>query len=412
MKYYLNHIVLFAFLIAFIYSIQFDVFLVSTKKILMIIGLVYSLPYILSKQWRLKNEYKQLFKYLYILIAWDVLISVINLNTEFHIIKTVLPVIGSVFAAEFIFEYSRKNNLSRNGLLKMIMATVLLESILSVLMYVFPPVFTFVDSILDFQFGDENMETVADRFRLNGIGNAKFFGVLTSASLGMMSSLYFYQISDTLTKKTCCVISWIVIFLTSFLTARWAITLGAVSVFLFVKMNKEKGVFSTIFKLMLFSFFLLYVIFQLISLMDEKFAYWAFSFITDHEAGDTGSSDTLLMWLKTTSFEIKTLLLGDARYIDPAGGYYMHVDIGIFRQIFYGGIFFLVYNLYTHWQILRKSIAKGDGAIYRYMLSALFLSYLVILFKGDTDMMTYFLLIMVFATGGIFQNKINTYEHT
>ena len=108
-------------------------------------------------------------------------------------------------------------------------------------------------------------------------------------------------------------------------------------------------------------------------------------------------------WWKNAHFEIKTFLIGDGLYTNPNGvGYYMGTDIGFFRRIYYGGIIGLLLYLYYHYKIAYftyKSIGTRD---IKYMMLFLVLSYMVILAKGDANMLSLFVLYLVFFERGIF----------
>jgi hypothetical protein len=131
-----------------------------------------------------------------------------------------------------------------------------------------------------------------------------------------------------------------------------------------------------------------------INLLPEQILRWAIgAFESDSQHNSTS---IVVDWLIHTNFELKTLFIGDAKYTNVGGGYYKGVDIGLYRQIFYGGIIGVSIIAYFHNKILvyvRKLIPK-DPYMKCFTLG-MFLSYLISLLKGDLSMIDLYMLILV-----------------
>ena len=403
----LSYLFLVTLLTAFIYSFQFDVLLVSTKKILMLFGVVLSLRYF-SHGYSLKAEYKKIIVLLISMCIWDIFISLINGQQQFHLISVVLPVIGSVFAAQLIYGYSRNIILNYEQFIKIISITVFFESSLAALIYFYPPAYEFVDSFIDFSFIIEGVSDITDMFRISGLGNAKYFGVLTSAVLGIFSSVSLIYMTDKPRYKLFYSISFLVIFSVSFLTARWTLTLGVISALLFIFYDRFKHIFKFMVLACILGIGIYFVFYVLEKYSDSRMFDWAFGFLSK-DNNESDSHDQVLQWLAEASFSVKTLLLGDAQYSAPGGLYYGGVDVGFIRQIYYGGIFGLLLNLYIHYRILSFCYLYNNSRIYKGLYIAFFVGYLAMLLKGDADMMTFFILFLVFSTHGIFKNNLKYY---
>jgi len=393
-------------LVVYIYSIVFDAIPISTKVILEIVGFFTCFKYFNGQGYRLKKEYITIGLFVIAMVIWDIFTSTINGGSEFRLIKTAVPILGSFFGAQLIYEVSKKHLKSIDQFLFLVVITIFLESVLSILMKLYPALYSFVDSFLQFDFGNDYWTDIFDIERLIGIGNAIYFGVLTSCALGVITAIYLIDRVQKNIEKYLLVLMWVVISITSFLTTRWSLAIIALSVGCFLLNQRGRGFAKNIF---LVGGLILAVWIALsitMSNIDDDMRRWAFSFFIDRESDDK-SAENVMNWWMTTRFSIKTFLIGDARYTDPVYGYYMHVDVGFFRQIFYGGIIGLGLNLWAHVKTLKMLKKYNNTPIFRTFLFFLMLGYLVILVKGDANMMTFFVLYLVFYTGGIFERANN-----
>jgi hypothetical protein len=248
------------------------------------------------------------------------------------------------------------------------------------------------------------LDSVFEMGRFHGIGVAMFFGVLPSAAIGLMTSMYLFAKSEGALKKAFWLFTWVFVFAISFLTARYTIFIGCVSLVYYVFVSRKKNLLNNIiisFFLVLFGY-LAYII--ILNNADLSLLSWAFGAFTGDSVGGN-TVEYLLSWWLNTEFEFKTFLIGDARYIAENGvfGYYKNIDVGIYRQIFYGGIIGLLLNLYTHAKILKMASKYEPQQEYKSMLFFLMLCYIVILTKGDANMMSFFILYLVVSTKGVFQ---------
>ena len=100
------------------------------------------------------------------------------------------------------------------------------------------------------------------------------------------------------------------------------------------------------------------------------------------------------MW-KTLPSYIETWILGDAKYEDENGGYYMHTDVGYLRVIFYGGIVGLFFYLYYIYKLIKLSyLRSGRDENVKFLVILYYLLVLVWMWKGhyDTNCFLYLLL--------------------
>lgn len=392
-------------LVVYIYSIVFDAIPISTKIILEAFGFLFSLRYFIDRKYVIRKEIRQLLVLVIVIIFWDIVTTALNSGNQYHLTKdVVVPAIGSVFGAQLIYDFSQKYRISLNSLLYLLTTTIFLESVLSLMMKAYPPIYGFVDSILVFDFGRDTITSIFDITRIYGIGNAIYFGVLPSCTLGVMSSIYLVNHTSEPSKKIVLLVMWAVISLTSFFIARWSALIVGLSLLYLLLSLKNQRLINKVGIVLGLSIVFGGVLLFAIKNLDSDLQDWAFSIFLTGE--DDGSAEHVKDWWTTTNFDIKTFLVGDARFTDPNDGYYKHVDVGYFREIFYGGIIGLYLILYAHYRTLKSSYLKQKNNSYKYYLFFLFLGYMAILAKGDANMLSFFILVQLISIGGIAHKKV------
>ena len=94
---------------------------------------------------------------------------------------------------------------------------------------------------------------------------------------------------------------------------------------------------------------------------------------------------TKKMW-QTLPDNLLTWIIGDAKYVDENGGYYMHVDVGYLRILFYGGLIGLfLYLLYIYNLARYTYIQSGKNNEVKLFLTIYFILVLMWMWKGHYD---------------------------
>ena len=400
------YVVFFLLLIIYIYSIVFKIVPISSKIFLELFGLFYCLRYF-NNRYILKREYVAIIRLIFVIVLWDSFTCIVNGSYAFQLTKDIVPLLGSIFVSQYLYDIAKRHAVKTEGFMFFVIITIFLESILTIVMKLIPPIYEIVSEVLIFELGKkEGISDIFELARFYGIGNAIYFGVLPSCTLGVITSVYMIKSVNNAKLSLITAFMLVVIGITSFFVARMSLAIIAVAVCLWFVYSFKGGLGTTI-KYSLLLIIVLMMAYPLVSsflLSNEELSKWVYGFILE-ENYDTGTAGNVKNWWLNTSFSLKTFLIGDAQYVDPKGGYYMHVDIGFFRQIFYGGIVGLFLNLYLHARILKGIYYKEKTYEMKYMLIALFLCYLVILAKGDTHMSSYYMLYLVLYTGGVYIRK-------
>lgn len=399
MKRTIQFLLLFFLLVIYIYSIVFQFFQISTKIILEAVGLLLCTKYIASNKYILKKEYRNLLGTLMLLVIWDGLTSLINGGSEFYLANKIVQAIGSIFAAQIIYSLFKRISSDRIRFYYIVIIVILAESLLALFMKLLPPLNDLVQSILYLDIEEDLLESFLT-YRIVGIGNATFFGVMASCTLALMTIMYLLLREQNKKLKVFLVFSWFVIFSVSFFSARYSLFIGLLSVvYYFVCSKVRKSI-----RLIGLAVLVLFGIYSTVSYYaDDVMVRWAFgTFTGDDDGGQT--TNILKSWWKDSEFGLKTLLIGDAKYSGINGDvYYKAVDIGILRQIYYGGIIGLMLNLYAHARALKHIYINNKEKVFKRMLFFLMVSYIVMLTKGDASMLSFFILYLVVETEGVFK---------
>lgn len=95
-------------------------------------------------------------------------------------------------------------------------------------------------------------------------------------------------------------------------------------------------------------FSIIYIYFFTPDILDKfsRISHFAFEFYYTYEKTGkiaTRSTDILIEMWNNVTFSYNTFLLGDGLFILPDGSYYQHTDVGVLRNLLFGGFFLYLY---------------------------------------------------------------------
>ncbi len=379
------------FFVIYIYSVNLSFFPLSLKQFLAVLGVI--VFFFNLKNVKKTKVYGSLLAICLLIQAWGVVTCLCNNSNEYiYPVEYFISPISAFFASFLICKLSTSCIHSIDDFFKIVLYTVFIESIITVLIFIIPPLYDFADSMGLLLLDETIKENPFARYsRFNGIGEAVYFGVIPSCTLGVMSGLYL-QLKNKHTNLY--LIIAIFISIISFFVTRYSAVVVFVCFLLFMKFlfksSKKKFMQYGLLATTLFTILIVVAV----NLLPEKILEWALgAFESDSQHNST---ETVLGWITSTKFDFKTFIIGDARYTIPGGGYYGGVDIGLYRQIFYGGIIGFCLVTYLHKKILtqlRRMVPK-DPYI-RFFTQGMFLSYLLCLLKGDLSMIDLYVFVLV-----------------
>ena len=153
------------------------------------------------------------------------------------------------------------------------------------------------------------------------------------------------------------------------------------------KENKKK-----VIAVLIGGFGILYLLLNFgVSYLPVEMADWVFEL---NRTGSSGTTDQLMGWWSDTEYSSKTLLIGDAHY-GTDSSYYMHVDVGFLRQIYYAGILGLFLKLLVNYQCVKLLSKKNVVKDMVYLGLLFFGGFLIMMTKGDINIYLPVMLIVI-----------------
>lgn len=387
----------------YIFHVVFKAVPVSSKFFIYGLGVLYAFPKIVSGKYKLKKEYKSILSLCLIVLLWDIVVCVLNWQFEMYLTNAIISIVLSIFGAHMVYDFSKSYIQTKDKFLQVILYTIGFHSLYALAMKFIPQLYSLADSIQVFLIPKDTVgDDIVAMQRFIGLGTASYFGALLPCALALMTATYLI----TTTKSTIKLIVYIVIYLLTavftFFTARTSILLVALSLF-FLLLYQRRISFAKIFKMFFYLAILVSFAYVLIiQFIDINTITWALDVFNEK---DSGSGGLVKEWWLNTKFPLKTLLIGDGRYSDGELLYYKRIDIGVHRKIFYGGLMGIALELLLHWKTLRYMSHFDHSRGIKLLSISLFISYVVIICKGDISMMSLFILYLVFYSEGVFERK-------
>lgn len=326
------------------------------------------------------------------LALWMMLSIIFNQSNQYWFLQYVILQIAYIFGAVFIVDVAKIHELKT--ILWLIAIYVLVQNIIGFLGIQNPAISDFIRSVEKSSFFERREYALG--YRAWGFGEHVFFTGGVWTAIGLLVVVYLFK------KK----------YLNQILF--WIIVLAMLITGLFVARTSMIGIIGFVILLFplkkeipqLFKYFIMGGVVLTILLSSQKYfeknnystgyAFEAFnSYAETGKLSTTSSEGTAIMW-KTLPDNAGTWIFGDAKYEDEnIGGYYMQVDVGYLRIIFYGGLVGLFLYLQYSFKLIRRIIMYNkknyDLRIFLYTYFALLL---IILWKGhdDTNIFLYLLL--------------------
>lgn len=281
-------------------------------------------------------------------------------------------------------------------IIKYIIATLILSSIISILMYVNPAICSF---FFELQGIDLESRAVQLYFgtRLIGLGCFYFGGGLTYGFGLILVVLLLLKRTSGIGKLTL-IILYSFLFVIGIFVARTCLVGSAISFLLLIinllKLKIKKYVLNVFVKFTLvvvcFSIALT-LIYNTIPAIKNNYSQivdFGFELFVNYfekgelETDSTEGLKTLYIWPD----EMKTYIIGDGRFIgDTEATYYKNTDVGYLRLIYYFGILGMLLLLMQQFYVLRWLRNYTNDTYERQMYKLLFVYILLLNLKGYID---------------------------
>lgn len=294
----------------------------------------------------LKKRYvARIFISLLLLIIAVILIAGLHQTYDFYAGKTFISQFITLFCAVPVLALIC-NDYPAQKIHKLLIEIFILQSVIQLLCIVSPPLLEFIRKFQD-PWGSEIAEGYGG---VRGLALASELYFSLAFCYGLMYIIYTKYLLDKKPVSLTDIICFIILIIGTFFAGRTGfVGLGfAIVLFLFYR-SRFLFKFNAFMKLLMVTVaFVVIAISSLpsgiISFFNDKVLPFAFEFVYSYfEDGkmETASTNRLGEMLET-SISFKTFFVGDGRYVNADGSYYMHTDSGYFRPILFGGIFFLI----------------------------------------------------------------------
>lgn len=382
MKLSIKQILVFVLIFLYCANIHFIFLpeLVRTKLIIGGVGVVYFVFNSLKG-----SSQKKIMPLIYTLIPlplWMLFSIILNQSPDWWFIRFSIIQVVYIMGAWMIIKVSDVDSVGT--IAKFVMYYVVVQNSIAFLGLQIPE----VRNIVELTSFESSYETQVNQLTYRGLafGDHVFFGGGVWTCLGLLMIVYLYKIEKLSIIGFIALYSYV--FFTGLFVARTTVA-GLVSIFLLftpIKKNWYKMIGVIGFGVVFVAFFGMIQNWMLREGYSIGNAFEIYNnFISTGELTSSSSEETREMW-SIIPDNVKTWIIGDARYNDPQGGYYMHTDVGYLRIIWYGGIIGLFLYL---WQIYRFCyLIRGENVKNYYTKKMLLFYYvvvLILLWKGHSD---------------------------
>lgn len=284
------------------------------------------------------------FSLLYFVLA--IPITILHLKNDFSFFSESIGVIIVEIAA--ILFYSIFCIGSNRNILNWIIVIYLIQSLIILGAFIFP---SFLEIIRLFQY--ENAQDIADNyldrqiFRGMTLSGDLFFGIAASFGFALIISMYKYLKSY----QTYYIFIFFLFVVASFFVGRTTLVGLVISIMLYF-VSPIHNKLKTFIHILFILFIVAIITYALLphdvkELLNENIFPYALEMFYSLNEGDglsTNSTSDLYRMLES-SIPFSTFIWGDGQFTSSAGAYYMQVDVGYYRQIYFSGILYVLFSI-------------------------------------------------------------------
>lgn len=392
------------FLLLFLYisNIQL-VFLPDKIRTRLIIGVIGAIYYMFKYLGKDTYRIKALVATIIPLALWMGFSIACNTDSQYWFLQYVLLQIVYMFGAAFVIDVSGIK--AKDTLLLYVVGYVIIQDAIAFANLMTPSVSTILNYIQVDQFAEE--KTFLKGFRAMAFGEFAVFGGGIWIAIGQLALTQLYKKNKIHLYLYIGLFAFL--FVTGLFVARTSLT-GLISLLLLLTPFKKN--FGKVFAWILMAFMTLGFL-QTQERMLESWGLqtnYAFEIFDNYRAtGEFHSNSyegTKEMW-RTLPTDLKTWFIGDAKYVDDRiGGYYMHVDVGYLRVLFYGGLVGLFLYLAYIFKLCKTiSIRSNKERDYNYFVWLYYAMVLIWMWKGHNDT-NFFLFLLIFTSTIEYKQRI------
>lgn len=314
-----------------------------------------------------------------------------------------LCVISASYFLTQVYYKLTKQYLSTDKIIDLFITAVVVQDLLGVLMFLNPTLRSFLLGLIAASEHDVFLYEQIQGFRMIGFG-AQFFGagIVNVIALIFLGYKFNRMTFPNTTKLLKFILTYLwIVFIGIFMSRSTMIGVPLSFLIIFYgsplfKLKISKKVRSVMSAITVLICFLCLVVFLIPTDFFEEYQRlfnWAFElFINQSQSGkaESASTNRLLEMLQTLPTSLKTWVIGDGFWDDPAvkGRYYMHTDVGYLRLIFYTGLLGCLAYFFYQAQCIMLAYKKFSNN-FCFMWWVIFLALLILNIKGFTNFLPY-----------------------
>ena len=407
-----NKIIKLLTLFFYVYTIRFAFIpFTSTRMMLAYLGFIlYFVNSLHSFKLKIPPFFLKVIMISFSFCLWGIICLLYNSSNDYVLInKVLIPILTFPFSAYFVIKilFWKNPNFSFISLLKYFVFVCFIQAIISVAAFLIPQVQDFLFNIQVVSDIRETalLQTMGRRF--SGLGSGFVSGGIIFGLALLSIPLIFYAEKQTLRKGTMYILFYIVIAFSGICTARITFVSILLSViflliirgFNFERLIKQTG---TLFKIVIFTFLLLVMIVYVFPISNwfANVLPWAFEMFENYfEYGkmEASSVNILMEHMFIFPSQIKTYIIGDGRFLEDDGYYYMGTDVGYLRLIYFSGIIgVILYFLIEIFVLLNLRKLNTHNPIYNRFFLVLFIYLVILNVKGLTSLLFFTILLLMF----------------
>lgn len=372
-------------LFLFVADLNWNIFPISTRKFIGVVGLCYFFCRQLKSNNRILYQGFNLYVVIFIILIFS---FIINGHFDISIFAMFVGRLMSVLGAYFIFSVWK--NVCLNSFLKSFIFIVLVNDLFALMLFLLP---SLADFFMTLEPTTEFIMETYGGLRFVGLGCFRFFEGGIINAIAIISTIYLYISKEYTYKKT---LGLIILFLfLGVFIARTSLIglLGFLFVFYPSIRAKVKliRIGVTLIGISVGIFIILNIVFA-----DNPALGWAFEIVYNYlEKGNfetTSTNDLLNSYVFPDS--LKSWIIGDGKWIDDDGRYYMHTDVGFCRLLLLFGLSgTLFYFLYIG--CIAYSACKKREVGIKFLMVIVCLLLIAVNLKGFSDF-PYFIFPLLF----------------
>ena len=362
-------------------------------------------------------------KYVYVIVVGSILLlgysfaySFLRGTYDFTRVQILISMLVGCFSTILVYASLKNKQESIEYIEKIIVYIFIIQTFIELLSFISP---TFLDIVRIFQFEEETevAEEAYAGFRGLAISGRLYFEF--AATYGLIIIIQMKRIISRDNISFIYIIEYLLLIIGGFFAGRTIFVAVLFSIVLLLISNKSRTFkWNFFFKLVIYLFlfivcFILLLPSEVLLFVNETFIPWVFDlFIKYYETGSAEESYSFnrLNEMYEVSITPEEWIIGAARYMNPDGSYYKHVDAGYLRNILYwgmiGSFMNIIYSLSFFFIPIKLALKKERNNICFFL--CLIIYSFTLHYKGDLlgSCRFYYVVIMLYMLHFLYQKGL------